>query len=334
MKKLYSFILALFGLGLDVVTVSTGSVGTAGNVSADLITYMSAKLLEVAEFNCILDQFGEKQPLPSNSSKTIRFVRQEKLTVSTSQLTEGVTPDSVGITLNQFEATVEQYGQVIILTDIAELTASHNIVEQTVKMLGLQAAETYDLLIFNVLESGATNVYRPNSKAADTNLVAADIVGYKDLSQLAALMQDAGARPFGESFALVMCPQVHAALLQDADFKAAAHYAAPQRIWRGQAEELAGHRIVVSNSPSFAATAQAGAGQANKVYSSYCIGQMAFQITDLQNLRMYMAQPGGQSDVLQQRRKMGWKFAFKTLVTNTAWIRRVRSAGLNTVTNP
>lgn len=43
----------------DVITVTTGTVGNAGNVVASLITYLSAKLLEVAELNTILDQFGK-----------------------------------------------------------------------------------------------------------------------------------------------------------------------------------------------------------------------------------------------------------------------------------
>lgn len=100
----------LLGFGADVVTVTSGTAGNAGSVAADLITYLSAKLLEVAELRTILDQFGEKHPLPSNNSLTIRFVRQEKLSVSASpsQLTQGVAPDASGITLNQFEAVMEQ----------------------------------------------------------------------------------------------------------------------------------------------------------------------------------------------------------------------------------
>lgn len=39
----------------DVITTTAGTVGVAGNVVASLITYLSAKLLEVAELNTILD---------------------------------------------------------------------------------------------------------------------------------------------------------------------------------------------------------------------------------------------------------------------------------------
>lgn len=319
----------------DVITVTTGTVGNAGNVVASLITYLSAKLLEVAELNTILDQFGDKHPLPSNNSKTIRFVREEKLTVSSvpTQLTEGVAPDSVGITLNQFEATAEQYGSLVRISDLAELTAKHNIVERTIYVLGLEAAETYDQLIFTVLDA-ASNVFRPNSKAADTNLVGSDHIGYVDLIELDALLQDQGARPMeGGEYVFATPPQVYAALLKDPDFKAAAQFGDPARIWRGEMKMLGGFRIVRTNAPGFAATAQTPAGQADKVYSSFALGRFAYQITDLQNLRVYVVAPGGQSDPLQQNRKIGWKFAFKSIITNQTWIRRVRSAGLDSVTN-
>ena len=91
-------------------------------------------------------QFGEKVPVPSNSSKTIRFVREEKFTTPASpvQLTEGVAPDAVGLTMNQFEAVAEQYGFLSRLSDLGELTSKHPIVQRTMYLLSLQAAEVYD----------------------------------------------------------------------------------------------------------------------------------------------------------------------------------------------
>ncbi len=55
LKSILNFAFGLLGMGADVVTVSTGTAGNAGNVAADLQTYFSAKLLEVAELNTILD---------------------------------------------------------------------------------------------------------------------------------------------------------------------------------------------------------------------------------------------------------------------------------------
>lgn len=89
--------------------------------------------------------------MPPGSSLTIRFVREEKLSVSSSptQLTQGLPPDAVGIQLTGFEAVMEQYGVVVRISDLAELTAKHPIVQRTIYMLGLQAAETLKTDIVN-----------------------------------------------------------------------------------------------------------------------------------------------------------------------------------------
>ena len=336
MRSLFTKLLyVLAGFGADIVTVTTGTAGNVGNVAADLQTYFAAKLLEVAELVTILDQFGDKQPIPSNSSKTIHFVREEKFTVQATpvQLTEGVPPDANGVTMNQFEAVAEQYGFLVRISDLAELTSKHAVVERTIYLEGLHAAETYDQLVFNVINA-STSVYRPNNRAADTNIFATDLVQYVDLVSLESTLQTNGARPFDNGdYVFVTPPPVYAGLLRDPDFKAAAQFRAPEKIWKGEVGELGGFRIVRSNSPAFAATSQATAGQANKVYSSFAIGRWAYQVSDLQNLRVYVVAPGGQADPLQQSRKIGWKFAFKSIITNNNWLYLVRSAGSNSVNN-
>jgi N4-gp56 family major capsid protein len=134
--------------------------------------------------------------------------------------------------------------------------------------------------------------------------------------ELDAAIQDQGGRPFeGGEYVYVAPPQVYAGLLKDPDFKASNQFQAPEKIWRGEVGMLGGFRVIRSNSPAFAATSQSTAGQSSKVYTSFGIARFAFQISDLQNLRVYVVAPGGQLDPLQQSRKIGWKFAFKSVIT-------------------
>lgn len=336
MSKFVKLFLSLLGLGADVVTVTSGTAGTAGSTAAELITYMASKMLEVAELNTIMDQFGSKEPLPSNSSLTIRFTREEKFSVASTptQLTQGIAPDAAGLTINQIEATVEQYGFVVRMSDLAELTARHNLVAKTIYLLGLHAAETYDVLIYNVLKN-ATNTYYPNARAGDTSLFATDYVQYTDLVELDSLLNDKGARPMeGGEYVFVCASQVYATLLRDPDWKASQQFQAPERIWRGEVGSLGGFRVVRSNAPSFATPdTQTTSGQTNKIFTGFAIARYAYSITDLQNLRVYVVAPGGQTDPLQQSRKVGWKFCFKALIQNQDWIRRVRSSGLVSANN-
>jgi N4-gp56 family major capsid protein len=204
-------------------------------------------------------------------------------------------------------------------------------VARTVYILGLQAAEVYDQLIFNVLKS-TTNNYWPNGKTTDSDplnpsngITASDQLAYKDLINLDAMLNTAGARPFVDGdYVLVIAPAQYSSLQADPDFIKAAQFKAPERIWKGEVAELAGFRIVRSNAPAFA---KQGTNNGVNFYYGFAIGRFAYQVTDLQNLRAYVVAPGGQSDPLYQNYKIGWKFAFKAIITNPKWLVCVHSAG-------
>lgn len=336
-KNVLSLVGILFGFGDDVVTVITGSTGTPGGVgslASDQQIFFSAKLLEVAVLQTVLDQFGDKDPIPSNSSKTIQFNRLEKLATAATptQLTEGVSPDADGLSMSQYQAVAEQYGKLIRLSDLAELTSKHDVVGKALYNLGLHAAETYDILIFNVL-SAATSTYFPNGKTS-TTLTASDKLSYADFTAINANLMDQGGRTFDNGdYVVVVPPQVYAALQQDPDWKASHQLAKPENIWRGDVGELAGFRVVKSNAPGFSPVTSSTAGFANKTYFSFWVARNAYQISDLQNLRVYAAAPGGQTDPLQQSRKIGYKFAFKAIITNQNWIIASQSAGQNSINN-
>jgi len=244
-------------------------------------------------------------------------MREEKFSTSATptQLTEGLPPDAVGLTLNQFDAIMEQYGFLTRISDLAELTAKHPVVQRTMHLLSLQAAETYDQLIFNVLNAG-TQTFFPNSRAGISSVLPTDLPNYNDLTSIEATLQTLGARGLeGGDYVAVMAPNAYNALLRDPDWKASHALSSPDKIWRGEVDALAGIRVVRSNAPGFLPyTGNVTTGTSTKVYSSFVIGRYAYQISDLQNLRVYVVAPGGQTDPLQQSRKLGWKFAFKAII--------------------
>lgn len=182
-----------------------------------------------------------------------------------------------------------------------------------------------------------SNVYYPNAKTSQATLTASDTLAYQDLVSTESSLQSNGARPMEDGdYVLVVAPQVYASLLKDPTFVSAAQFRAPERIWKGEVIELGGYRIVRSNAPAFAFINGSGngSGKANKIYNSFAVGRFAYQISDLQNLKVFVVSPGGQADPLQQSYKIGLKFDFKTIVTNSAWLTSIFSAGIDTVNNP
>lgn len=123
---------------------------------------------------------------------------------------------------------MEAYGNVVIITDLAEITAKHPVVQQAIDRIGLWAAETYDQLLFNVL-AAATNTYWPNGRTADTQLIGSDRPSFVDLVSLQALLQDQGGRPMYDGsggkdapmtgmYTFITPPQVHGAMQTDPDW--------------------------------------------------------------------------------------------------------------------
>jgi N4-gp56 family major capsid protein len=293
-------------------------------------------MLDVAELNTVLKQFGQAKPLPKGvGSKTIQFNRMEKLTVSASptQLTEGSQPDAVGLTINQFTATTEQYGNLVRIADLAELSAKHPLIQEAMQKLGLWSAEVIDILIYNVIDA-ATNVYRVNNRAGDTSTLASDVPSYNDLVELNAILVTQGAKPFADgNYAFITSPQPYASLQRDPDWKAANQLAGADKIFRGQVGAISGMSVTRSNSPAYAVTSQATTGFSNKIYSSFAVGMGAYQVSDFQSLESIVTPPGGHGDALKQSTKLGVKFSMKSVITNQAWIRRVRSSGNDSITN-
>lgn len=331
----FYWLLSIVGFGADVVTVTSGTAGNAGSTAAELVNFIDMQMLDVAETNTYLKQLGDPRPLPKGvGSKVIQFDRFEKLTVAASptQLTEGVSPDAVGITINQYTATTEQYGNLVRLSELAEITAKHPLVQQAINRLGLWGAEVYDVLIYNVLDA-ATSIYRTNSRAGDTSLLASDVLSYNDLVSLNALLAAQAAQTFGDGqYAYVNSPQPIASLQKDPDWKAANQFGNADKIFRGQIGSLSNLAVVSSNSPAFATTAQTTSGYANKVYSGFACGKGAFQVSDLQSMESIVTPPGGHGDPLKQSTKIGIKFSMKSVISNQNWIQRHRSAGNNSTT--
>jgi N4-gp56 family major capsid protein len=181
--------------------------------------------------------------------------------------------------------------------------------------------------------NASTQTYFPNGRTAITGLLPTDLPSYNDLTAIEAQLQTLGARGMdGGDYVAVMAPNAYNALLRDPDWKASHQLNSPDKIWRGEVDSLAGIRVVRSNAPGFLPnTSNTTTGTSTKVYSSFMIARYAYQISDLQNLRVYVVAPGGQTDPLQQSRKLGWKFAFKSIITNNNWLTLYLTSGLDSL---
>lgn len=297
---------------------------TAAGVNNDLQVYFDKAVLKNATYQTKLDQFGRKTKVPQHGGTTIQFVQYNELDPVSSTLTEGVAPDAIGLTTSKITATLDQLGSVIKLTDLAGLTPKHDAVQNALRLLGTQAARSYDLKVNSVLGAG-TGVIYSNGKTARTGLAAGDVAKMADFANAVTNLRNNGASEFSDgNFVAVIDPTTEMNLMKDPDFRDAAirnGLGTKGEVYKGEIATFNGVRFVRSNNvPTISSTVP--------VHVSYIFGQDAYGVTDWQSLQTYREGPGGVNDPLHQIMTLGWKVAFKAAILNNKFMQRVESAGV------
>ena len=78
-----------------------------------------AKALPLLTFR----KFGQKRGIPKNNGKIIRFTRWGRLPVATTPINEGITPAGNKLTYSDITATLNQYGDFVLVTDQVMMTS-------------------------------------------------------------------------------------------------------------------------------------------------------------------------------------------------------------------
>lgn len=293
---------------------------TTTSLSADLQTYFSKKLLVQAKYKTVLDQFAYTEKIPSNSSKTISFTQYADLAVTTTPLTEGTAPTDTALSASAITATIDQLGAYVTLTDLAEMTVKHPVIQKTTELLGTQAARSYDRVINSVIVAGTAVIYA-DAVANRAALGAGNVLDFTEIRKAVAQLRNNGATEFDDgNFVLVVDPSVETDLMGDTGFQNTV-YRQPGKNenYKGAIVSYAGVTVVRSNNiPTISSTVT--------VHTSYVFGQNAFAVSDLQSLEMYKEGPGSVSDPLHQKMTMGWKVGFKSVILNNNFMVRLESA--------
>jgi len=133
-----------------------------GDISPRTAGFAVRKLLDRGQFLMVLERFGQVDPQGQNKTKTRKWRRYLSLPRATAPLAEGIAPAGQRLNYVDVNATLEQYGDLVKISDVILDTHEDAVLDETVKIMGEQAAETIELLRYNVVKAG-TNVFYPAS---------------------------------------------------------------------------------------------------------------------------------------------------------------------------
>lgn len=308
------------------------NVTTDVGLSAEMKTYYSDYLIDLAEPKLVHAQFGQKAPIPKNGGKRIEFRKFNPLEKQLTALTEGVTPDGQKMSVSTIEAAVNQYGGFVELSDILMLTAIDNNLVQATKALASQAGRTLDTLTREVLVGGTNVQYAEGQVTSRAALVGGKETGNHYLTvdavrQAVRTLKRMDAPTIDGSYIGIIHPDVSYDLMSDPKWVNVKSYSDPTGIYEGEIGKIENVRFVETSE----AKIFEGAGASGRdVYATLILGDDAYGVSEITGggLKHIVKQLGsaGSADPLDQRATAGWKATHAAVRLVEAYMVRVETA--------
>jgi N4-gp56 family major capsid protein len=305
-------------------------------------------LLKRATPNNILGQFGQTRTLPKKKTDTIKFRRYEALSAATTPLSEGVTPTGSTLTKTDVSVTLKQFGDYVTITDKIRDTHEDPVLNESLEILGEQAAETYDVLRAAILKAGTNVQYGNGSARTDVNTVidATDLKvavrtlkrqNAKKITSIVKAGPNIATNPIAGGFIAVCHPDLQRDLEGISGWIAEHNYASTQGLIEGEIGSVGEIRFVLDTNLS--AWADAGdtkgatistTGTDSDVYPVLIFAKNAYALVPLAGknaVSTYVNNPKAtDSDPLAQRGTVGWKGYHACVILNDNFMVRLEVA--------
>jgi N4-gp56 family major capsid protein len=169
------------------------ATNNAANFAADVGKYIQKKTLELTQRQIVVSQLAERVELPKGMGTTYYAFRYERVPLPYTTLSEGTPSAGETMTITQVTGTVAQWGDLIRITDVAELTINHPVFKKAVELIGLQATETIERNTFNAI-MGGTQVNYVGAVGARASLTNASVLTPHELNRAMGTLFTNGAR--------------------------------------------------------------------------------------------------------------------------------------------
>lgn len=318
--------------GFDLNPQKTTTHDVAGNndLSVEMKTFYSDYLIDIAEPKLVHDQFGQKHPIPANGGKTIEFRKYDQLPKSLGTLQEGVTPDGQKLNVTKLEATIDQYGDYVTLTDLLMLSAIDNNLVQATELIGSQAGRTLDTVTREVINAGTNVRYAGGVKTSRAALARTDTLSVEDIQKAARDLKAQNAEMIDGSWVAIVHPDVVYDLMRDPEWVNASLYAGSTQLFNGEIGRIAGVRFVETTEAKIFRAGETGNNATIDVYSTLIIAKNAYGVTEISGggLQHIVKQlgAGGTADPLNQRATVGWKATKTAEILVQEYMIRIESA--------
>ena len=294
------------------------------------------------------DKWGQRRPLPTGNSKTIKFRKYNALTPITVPLSEGVAPASTALSITDITASIQQYGAYVEITDMVSLVNVEPVLTEAAEVLGEQSGQSLDQIYRDVLVAGTTVQY---ANAVANRAAVVDNVATADLDKIIRTLQNNNARmhssiikagtgigtvPVRPAYFAICHPDVLYTLDGLTGWFSVEKYASQGPVLEGEVGAYKNIRFISSTfakiytgAGSATTTGKKYTGSNCDVYITLVFAKDAYGITELRKngLKNIVKALGsaGTADPLDQKSTSGWKATTTCKILNDAFMLRLES---------
>lgn len=142
----------------------------SSTTASDQRKFVAAKLLMRQQLKLVAQSICEKQQQEKGTGTTFYMIRYARMNVPLAALSEGVTPNNNSISVETVTGSLDQWGDVITITDVAQLTTLHPLVSIATDLLGDNAQRVIDREIQIIMMAGTNVTYGDASATARSGI--------------------------------------------------------------------------------------------------------------------------------------------------------------------
>lgn len=294
-------------------------------------TYYDRVLLKRALPYLIHEKFAQEKPVPKGTGSQIKFRKYNALSLPTTPLQEGVTPDAEDMSKTDIFANLQQWGGVLKITDMVQFISPDSVVTEAAELQGEQAGETLDEICRDTL-LGSASVYYANAVANRASIITAPSTNDFDRieralraalakyhTRMITASTGVGTTPIAPCFWVITHTDTILNIRGLTGFTPVQEYPKQQETIDGEYGALGNFRFVATTKSDIQADS-GGTAVTNTlkyttadtncdVYRSIILAKDAYGRIPLngESLNFYVQERGQGEDILRQRTKLGWK---------------------------
>lgn len=324
-----------------------------GDIGQRTAAFAYGTMLAHAEPVMVLSKFGQFKAIPKNKAETVKFRRPIPFEVATTPLVEGVTPNAKQMLYEDVEVSMEQFGDLVVITDKVVDLAEDPVLKDAAMMLGEASGATLEQIVYGVVRGGTSVFYANGASRSAVNTPVTlskqrKVTRYlksmkaKKFTRILDGSVKIGTQPIEASYVAVAHTDLESDIRGLAGFTPTAEYGSRQVLCDYEIGAVEDVRYVLSpdlegyaNAGGTGGSVESTGGVNADVYPIMYFGMDAYALTPLKAaggpsqgnmaIKPIVINPDrvDKSDPLSQRGYVGWKAWFNAVRLNETWMARL-----------